>query len=87
MGNSCGTGWRALVKTAKEAAQNKNDKEMYRAQGLKQDVIEERKTIAGYSTLVFAHPKTDAKARSPSDRFTSDFGNGSLLTAHSASSL
>ena len=62
MGNACGTGWRALVKTAKEAAQNKNDKEMYRAQGLKQDVIEERKTIAGYSALVFAHPKTDAKA-------------------------
>lgn len=35
---------------------------MYRAQGLKQDVIEERKTIAGYSALVFAHPQTDAKA-------------------------
>ena len=48
MGNSCGTGWRALVKTAKEAAQNKNDKEMYRAQGLKKDVIDKRKTIAGY---------------------------------------
>ena len=48
MGNSCGTGWRAMVKTAKEAAQNKNDKEMYRAQGLKQDVIDKRKTIAGY---------------------------------------
>ena len=48
MGNFCGTGWRALVKSAKEAAQNKNDKEMYRAQGLKQDVFDERKTIASY---------------------------------------
>ena len=48
MGNACGRGWRVLVKTAKEEAQNKSDKEMYRAQGLKQDVIDKRKTIAGY---------------------------------------
>ena len=48
MGNSRGTGWRVLVKTAKEEAQNKNDKKTYRAQGLKQHVIDKRKTIAGY---------------------------------------
>ncbi len=56
MGNPYGTGWRALVKTAKEAA-GKEDKEKYRANGLKEDVIAERKTIAGYAAVVYDHPK------------------------------
>lgn len=56
MGNPYGTGWRALVKTAKEAA-GKEDKEKYRANGLKEDVIAERKAIAGYAAVVYDHPK------------------------------
>lgn len=57
MGNRYSSGWRGLVKTAKEAAGNKEDKEQYRARGLKDDVIEERKAVAGYHAVVFAHPK------------------------------
>lgn len=56
MGNANTTGWRALVKTAKENAQSKEDKEQYRAQGIKQSVIDERKQIAGYAAVVFSHP-------------------------------
>lgn len=57
MGNRYSSGWRGLVKTAKEAAENREDKEQYRAQGIKTDVIEERKATAGYHAVVFAHPK------------------------------
>lgn len=57
MGNASSTGWRGLIQTAKEAAQSKEDKEQYRAQGLKQKVIDERKAIAGYAAVVFSHPK------------------------------
>ena len=56
IGNPYGTGWRALVKTAKEAASGKEDKELYRASGLKEDVIAERRTIAGYAAVVYDHP-------------------------------
>ena len=56
-GNAFGTGWRALLKTKKEEATNKADKEQYRTCGLKEDVIEERKKIAGYAALVFSHPE------------------------------
>lgn len=56
MGNPSGSGWRALVKTKKEAAQNKKDKDQYRAEGLKEDVIANRKEIAGYAAVVFSHP-------------------------------
>lgn len=56
-GNPFGTGWRALLKTKKEEATNKADKEQYRACGLKEEVIEERKKIAGYAALVFSHPE------------------------------
>ncbi len=34
MGNPSGSGWRALVKTKKEEAENEDDKEMYQAVGL-----------------------------------------------------
>lgn len=56
-GNAFGTGWRALLKTKKEEATNKADKEQYRACGLKEEVIEERRKIAGYAALVFSHPE------------------------------
>ena len=46
MGNPSGSGWRALVKTKKEEAENEDDKEMYQAVGLKDDVIEKRRTRA-----------------------------------------
>ena len=57
MGNPYGTGWRSLVATEKEAAVGKKDKNLYRAVALKQSVIDERRKIAGYSALVFAHPQ------------------------------
>ncbi len=56
-GNPFSTGWRALLKTKKEQAMNKTDKERYRACGLKEEVIEERKKTAGYAALVFSHPE------------------------------
>ena len=34
--------WCALVKTKKEEAENEDNKEMYQAVGLKEDVIEKR---------------------------------------------
>lgn len=58
MGNAC-VGWRSLVATQKEAAENKEDKEQYRAVGLKEDVIENRRQIAGYAAVVFSHPEGD----------------------------
>lgn len=56
MGNPCSSGWRALIQTQKEAAQNAKEKEKYRAVGLKEDVITERRTIAGYAAVVYTHP-------------------------------
>ncbi len=56
MGNPYSTGWRALIRTKKEAAQNKNDKEQYRASGIKEDVCRRREKLAGYSAIVFSHP-------------------------------
>lgn len=61
MGNPCGTGWRSLVQTQKEAATNKKDKNMYRAVGIKDDVIAQRREIAGYAALVFSHPEGTEK--------------------------
>lgn len=64
MGNPYSTGWRALIKTKKEAARNKNDKEQYRATGIKEDVYNRREKLAGYSAIVFRHPGgTDEKER------------------------
>lgn len=57
MGNPNGSGWRAYVKTQKEAAQNKNDKDLYKAVGLKEEVIEQHKQLAGYSAIIYDHPK------------------------------
>ena len=56
-GNPYKSGWRALLQTNKEAAQTPEEKEQYRAVGLKQDIIEERRRNAGYAALVFSHPK------------------------------
>ena len=56
-GNPYKSGWRALLQTNKEAARTPEEKEQYRAVGLKQDIIEERRRNAGYAALVFSHPK------------------------------
>ena len=56
MGNPSGSGWRALVKTQKELAENEEDKEMYQAVGLKDDVIENRRRLAGYAAIVYEDP-------------------------------
>ena len=58
MGNPSGSGWRALVKTKKEEAENEDDKEMYKAVGLKDDVIEKRRKLAGYAAIVYEDPKS-----------------------------
>ncbi len=65
MGNPSGSGWRALVKTKKEEAENEDDKEMYQAVGLKDDVIEKRRKLAGYAAIVYEDPKSlkDSYAR------------------------
>lgn len=56
MGNPCSTGWRALIQTQKEAAKSDKEKEQFRAVGLKSDVIQERRDIAGYAAVVYSHP-------------------------------
>lgn len=56
MGNVYGTGWRSLIKTKKEAAQSKTDKEQYRAVDLKEEVIAGKKAIAGYAAIVYDDP-------------------------------
>ena len=58
MGNPSGSGWRALVKTKKEEAENEDDKEMNQAVGLKDDVIEKRRKLAGYAAIVYEDPKS-----------------------------
>jgi len=58
MGNPSGSGWCALVKTKKEEAENEDDKEMYQAVGLKDDVIEKRRKLAGYAAIVYEDPKS-----------------------------
>ncbi len=55
LGNPCGTGWRALLKTQKEAAVG-IDKEQFRAIAVKEEAIEERKAIAGYAAYVYQPP-------------------------------
>lgn len=56
MGNSNSTGWRALIKTKKEEATSKIEKDLYRATGIKEDVYNRREKLAGYSAIVFRHP-------------------------------
>ena len=58
MGNPSGSGWRALVQTEKEKAEGKEDREMYQAVGLKDDVIEKRRKLAGYAAIVYEDPKS-----------------------------
>ena len=50
--------WCALVKTKKEEAENEDDKEMYQAVGLKDDVIEKRRKLAGYAAIVYEDTKS-----------------------------
>lgn len=59
MGNSSSSGWRALIQTQKEAACGE-DKNLYRAVGLKQSVIDERRAVAGYAAYVYQHPENAA---------------------------
>ena len=57
MSNPYKSGWRAIIQTQKEADDDTTDvKELYRAVGLKQDIINERTQLAGFSAIVFAHP-------------------------------
>ena len=49
--------WCALVKTKKEEAENEDNKEMYQAVGLKEDVIEKRRKLAG-SAIVYEDTKS-----------------------------
>lgn len=55
-------GWRFIVKTQRDETskgkQKSADKEQFRAIGLKQDIIDNRRAIAGYTALVFDHPKS-----------------------------
>ena len=49
--------WCALVKTKKEEAENEDNKEMYQAVGLKEDVIEKRRKLAG-AAIVYEDTKS-----------------------------
>lgn len=57
LGNPFGSGWRSLLATKKEQAGSKEEKELFRACGLKSDVIEQRRRCAGYGAVVFSHPQ------------------------------
>lgn len=52
---SFGSGWRSLVATKAETVSGE-EKEMYRVTGLKDNVIAERRAIAGYAAVVFSPP-------------------------------
>lgn len=56
MGNPYTSGWRSLVETQKEAAQSKTEKEQYRAVWLKEEVIQNRREIAGFAAVVYDDP-------------------------------
>ena len=61
MSNPYKSGWRSFIKTQQETDDETTDvNEMYRAVSLKQDIIDERTKLAGFSALVFTHP-TDKK--------------------------
>lgn len=70
MGNPCSSGWRALIQTQKEAATSANEKEQYRAVGLKKDVIADRKAVAGYSAVVYSHPAETSDAKNEGERLS-----------------
>ena len=55
--------WCALVKTKKEEAENEDNKEMYQAVGLKEDVIEKRRKLAGAASVY-----EDTKSRKDSEK-------------------
>lgn len=59
LGNPYKVGWRSLLETQKEIAEGE-DKEIYRAVGLKQKVIDDRKAVAGYAAYVYKHPLNKA---------------------------
>jgi len=67
MGNPATSGWRGLVKTRKEMADDKADKEQYKAVGLKENVIEKRRKIAGYAAVIYEEPKTLKNAENKLD--------------------
>ncbi len=46
-----------MIKTQKESALNKTDIEQYRAIGLKEDVINDKRAIAGYAAIVYEAPE------------------------------
>ena len=57
MSNPYKSGWRSFIKTQQEKDDETTDvNEMYRAVGLKQDIIDERTKLAGFSAIVFTHP-------------------------------
>lgn len=57
VGNPCKSGWRGLIRVQCEDTKDKEEREKYRACGLKQDVIEERRQTAGYGAIVWAAPQ------------------------------
>lgn len=59
MGRVSGSGWQNLVETVAEQHQGKEDKQMYRAAGIKQSVYEDRMATAGYAAVVFAPSAED----------------------------
>lgn len=66
LGNANSSGWRALLETAKSRAEG-SDKEQYRAIGLKESVIEERRAIAGYAAYVYQHPENTQRELSDTE--------------------
>lgn len=57
LGNQFGGGWRSLLQTKKEQCSGKEQKEQFRACGLKEELIEQKRKVAGYSAVVFSHPQ------------------------------
>ena len=60
------SGWRALVRTERtdatagtkrNSSTGKDEKEAFRATGLKDELIRKKEEIAGYSAVIFDHPK------------------------------
>ena len=73
MAPSFSSGWRSLVKVKKEETektktkesktQKKKDNSQYKAESIKEDVLEKRRKLAGFAAVLFKNPSTEKAAQ------------------------
>lgn len=73
MTNPCSSGWRALVKTIKEAQEGEIDKDLYKAKEVNVEVVQKRRQLAGYSAIVYADPCNSSGPKISEDKVLSTY--------------